>query len=83
MVARGGLSDGYSCVIHQWNRKSVQINIFDGASSTYGAERPYWPFSKMAANVTVLWLQLENYCSKYTKSSTIFVQHADTYNLVY
>jgi len=29
-----------SCVIHQWNRKSVQINIFDGASSTYGAERP-------------------------------------------
>ena len=29
-----------SCVIHQWNQKNVQINIFDDASSAYGAERP-------------------------------------------
>jgi hypothetical protein len=29
-----------SCVIYQWNRKSMQIKIFDGASSAFGAENP-------------------------------------------
>ena len=43
-----------SWVICHWNRKTVQINIFDGASSAYGADHYWPPFSKMAAKITLL-----------------------------